>query len=368
MRHMRILVFICFLLSAALLALPASATAANTPHLKLVPASNPNYAYAGRIDFSTPAAPKFYWAGDSATIGFTGRSFDVVLDDPNGGVYFDIIIDGDGKHRHVIHCRKGRHVYAVARHLADTPHTLEVFRRVDPTLPVVMFDGIKIAKPATVFRPNLHHSLNIVYYGDSITSGFGVLAPSGGDQRKLAYMDNYVAYGAIVARALHAGYRSISLSGIGILESWFPLVMPRMYDRLAPKDPTSHWNFSSWTPDIVVVNLLQNDSWLLPRRKHPPSRQQIIDAYAGFIHSLRTHYPHAAIVCMLGNMSITAKGSAWPGYVEAAVEHMRAEGDHDLYMLIVPFKNTPGHPDIAEQRELAQALEARITAIRSSNR
>jgi hypothetical protein len=141
-----------------------------------------------------------------------------------------------------------------------------------------------------------------------------------------------------------------------------------MYDRLAPKNPASHWNFSSWTPDIVVVNLLQNDSWLLPRRKQPPSGQQIIDAYADFIHSLRHHYPRAAIICMLGNMSITAKGSPWPGYVEAAVKRMQGDGDHDLYTLIVPSKNTPGHPDIAEQRVLARALEARITSMRSGNR
>lgn len=367
MRHLCNLVFMCFLLSEAALALPAAASTVDTQHFSLVPASNPDYVYAGRVDFSDHDAPKFYWSGNSATIGFTGSGFDVVLDDPDGGVYFDIIIDGDGEHRRVIHCLKGRHAYAVARHLADTPHTVEILRRVDPTLPVVMFDGIKVANPATVFRPALHRSLNIEYYGDSITAGFGVLAPKGADQSNPAYMDNYVAYDAIVARALHADYRSIALSGIGILKSWFPLVMPQMYDRLAPRDASSHWSFSSWTPDIVVVNLLQNDSWLLPREKHPPSGQQVVDAYADFIHSLRERYPHAAIICMLGDMSITAKDSPWPDYVKTAVKNMRSEGDINIHALIIPYKGTTGHPNIAEQQVLAQALEAKIKSVMSGN-
>lgn len=334
--------------------------------LRTISADNPDYVYAGRVDFSDRRAPVFYWAGNSATIGFTGRDLGVVLVDPQGGVYFDVIIDGDGEHRQVIRCRKGRHVYPLATHLADTRHMVEVFRRVDPTLPGVSFAGIRIDRNAIVFRPKLHHALRIAFYGDSITSGYGVLDPDRKDEGSLSFMDNYVAYGAVAARALHADYRSISLSGIGIMKSWFPLVMPQMYDRLAPRDPESRWNFAQWQPDIVVVNLLQNDSWLLPHQKHPPSGPQVVHAYAGFVRELRGHYPHAAIICMLGNMDVTAEDSPWPGYVDAAVQSMRARGDRRIHSLIVPFKRTPGHPNVQEQRTLAQALMDKIKSIEAS--
>lgn len=351
----------CFVL--VLLIILVAATACAAPRLKLIPASNPDYVYAGRIDFSNPDAPKFYWAGNSATIGFTGRNVSVVLDAPDEGAYFDIILDGDGAHRQVIRCRKGRHAYLIAADLADTRHTVEIFRRVDPTYPAVAFDGIQIAETGDVLRLAPNPSRRIVFYGDSITSGYGVLDPPRNHAGDAAYMDNYVAYDAVAARALHADYRSISLSGIGIMRSWFPLVMPDMYDRLAPRDPASHWDFSSWVPDFVVVNLLQNDSWLLPHEPHPPSREKIIAAYVEFVRDLRRHYPHAAIICLLGNMDITAAGSPWPGYVQAAVQRMHEGGDHNLYSLIVPFKHTPGHPNVAEQAVLAHALIGKIRSI-----
>jgi hypothetical protein len=32
---------------------------------------------------------------------------------------------------------------------------------------------------------------------------------------------------------------------------------------LDPVDSTSKWDFSGYTPDVVVINLFQNDSWLV---------------------------------------------------------------------------------------------------------
>ena len=51
--------------------------------------------------------------------------------------------------------------------------------------------------------------------------------------------------------------------------SWDPLIMPEIYDRLVPTDSTSKWDFSLYRPDIVVVNLFQNDSWLVHLSDHP---------------------------------------------------------------------------------------------------
>lgn len=355
-------------LALCLLVAPVAFAAPPATGSRAVAANNPDYVYAGRVDFSDPAAPRFYWAGNAATIGFTGRKLAVVLATTSADIYMDVIVDGDGTHRYVVHCRKGRHVYPIRAALAAGRHTVQVFRRVDPTWPAVRFEGIRIAAGARVFRPSVPHALRIVFYGDSITSGYGVLSPDRKDEGNPAYMDNYVAYDAVAARALHAAYRSISLSGIGILKSWFPLTMPQMYGRLAPRDPQSRWNFASWTPDVVVVNLLQNDAWLLPREKHPPSRQRIVAAYAGFVRALRDHYPHAAIICMLGNMDVTAKGSVWPGYVRAAVHKLRAAGDARVYTLIVPYKQTPGHPDVTEQRTLAAALVSKIRTVEAAQR
>lgn len=340
-----------------------TAAPAASQSLKTIQPSNTNFVYAGRVDFSNTDAPEFYWSGNSATIGFTGNQVSVILDDETGDNYFDIILDDDGADRYVIACKKGRHVYSVPVAMTDTNHTVQIFRRTDPTWPGTKFEGIEIGKNGHVFHPEIHQHLKIAFYGDSITSGYGVLSITRKNEGDSSMMDNYVAYDAIAARHLHAEYHNISRSGIGILKSWYPLIMPQMFDRLNPADANSHWDFSNWVPDIIVINLFQNDSWLLPREKTPPSKEQIIQAYVNFVHSLYQHYPQATYICMLGNMDITREGSPWPDYVREAVAQMDKKWDINISCLDVPYKETPGHPNLKEQRRLASSLIRQINTV-----
>ena len=145
--------------------------------------------------------------------------------------------------------------------------------------------------------------------------------------------------------------------------SWFPLIMPEMYDRLDPADSTSKWDFSRYRPDLVIINLLQNDSWLVKMPTHEqfksrfgtkePDEDVIVLAYKNFVQTIRKKYPKAQIICMLGNMDITAKGSPWPEYVEKAVLQLK---DNKIFTYFAPFKNTEGHPETREQKELAEGL------------
>jgi len=346
-----------------LLCLIQSPVYAQHLQFKKISPANKDLVYAGRINFSNPAQPIFYWAGNSATISFTGTKVAVILDDAKGNNYFDVIVDRDGSQRHVIACKKGRHIYLISNHLTAGRHTIQIFRRTDPTWLGTKFDGIEIGKKATVFKPDIHHKLKIAYYGDSITSGYGVLSQNRKNEARASVMDNYDTYDAMTARHFNAAFRAISRSGIGITKSWFPLVMPQMYDRLNPNDSHSHWDFSKWTPDIVVINLFQNDKWLVAREKNPPSKQQIIQAYVHFVKSLLKEYPKATYICMLGNMDITSKGSPWPGYVKQAVNDLRKDGFHKIYNLDVPYKQTIGHPNIAEQHAMENYLINKIDKV-----
>ena len=145
--------------------------------------------------------------------------------------------------------------------------------------------------------------------------------------------------------------------------SWFPLIMPEMYDRLVPTDSTSKWDFSNFTPGIVVINLFQNDSWLVNRPNNEmfkmrfgleaPDEDFIIDAYENFITEIRNKYPEANIICALGNMDVTIEGSEWISYIEKAVARL---DDTKIYSHFMPYKGTPGHPSIKEQEVMANSL------------
>ena len=177
------------------------------------------------------------------------------------------------------------------------------------------------------------------------------------------FENNYVSYAALTARHFNAQYSCIAKSGIGITISWFPLIMPEMYDRLDPTDSTSKWNFTRYTPDVVVINLLQNDSWLTNNPKHDqfkkrfgttaPDSSFIIQAYKDFVQNIRSKYSKAAIICALGNMDGTKEGSPWPRYVQGAVAALH---DEKIYTLFFPYKNRPGHTKTGEQKAMANSL------------
>ena len=163
-----------------------------------------------------------------------------------------------------------------------------------------------------------------------------------------------MSYAAMTARRIDAEYHSTSMSGIGVVKSWYPLIMPQMYNRLAPNKDDSKWDFSQWTPDIVVVNLFQNDSWLIKNHK----AENMIEAYVNFIQTIRKHYPEAYIICALGNMDITRKDSPWPNYVKTAVNNLSKAPSNDkkLHSLIFPYKETGGHPTVKEHEVMTDQL------------
>ncbi len=117
------------------------------------------------------------------------------------------------------------------------------------------------------------------------------------------------------------------------------------------------------TPDVVVVNLFQNDSWLINTPDHEefkhrfgnkaPEKSYIIEAYKNFVKTIRNKYPNANIICALGNMDATKIGSLWPGYIQQAVGEIN---DPKIYTHFFEFKNTGGHPRINEQKAMANSL------------
>ena len=107
----------------------------------------------------------------------------------------------------------------------------------------------------------------------------------------------------------------------------------------------------NYTPDLVVVNLFQNDSWLvnMPTNEQfknrfgttAPSAEFEINAYRSLISSVRQKYPKAIILCILGSMDATRAGSPWPGYIDKAVERMH---DKKIYTHFIPYKGTQWPP------------------------
>lgn len=348
-------IFKCFI---AVFLLIGCKTLKIDPNLVVVKPTNKNIVYQGRIG-EKELVKEIYWSGSSMKINFEGTSVKVILNDENGTNYFNIIIDGIPVE--VLHLKKGKHTYVLAENLSKGKHTIELTKRNEWTYGKTLFYGFEIN--GKLIAKDANNQLFIEFYGDSITAGHGNEDYSGEDKPGGEVTNNYTSYGAIAARALKADYTIIARGGIGIMVSWFKMIMPEMYDRLNPNDPNSKWDFSQKTPDIVVVNLFQNDSWIVKLPEHKefkrrfgekaPTDEERVEAYSNFIKTIRNTYPKASIVCLLGNMDITIEGSKWPGYVEKAVQELN---DAKIFTSFVPYKKTKGHPIVEEQQLIADKL------------
>ena len=182
------------------------------------------------------------------------------------------------------------------------------------------------------FMPIADKPFKIEFIGDSITSGEGTYGPEGTHPWVPMFMSCSRNYATITAKALDADFRLLSQGGWGIYCGWDNDVrhaLPPYYEQVCSlglgkvreslggnKDN----DFSSWQPNIVVINLGTNDcsafnqpAWSDPdsgisykqRRNpdgsfHPEDAAKFEEAAIAFLHTIRKNNPEAVIVWVYG--------------------------------------------------------------------
>ncbi|GAA4749694.1 SGNH/GDSL hydrolase family protein [Flavisolibacter ginsenosidimutans] len=286
------------------------------------------------------------------------------MEDYNGQNYFNVIIDGAVVQKLKIDSAKKW--YTLAENLSPGEHVAELFKRTqingEYRRGYTRFYGFSLPGGKALSAPQ-RKLRRMEFYGNSITCGHAVEDTTGGDSGASFYENNYLSYASLTARHFGAQSSCIAVSGIGLLAGFRKAIMPEIYNLRNPFDSTDVWDFSLYQPQVVVVNLLENDKAVIgrPSDEHfkkrfgntPPTEDFIISSYASFIKILRKHYPNASIICVLGDMEITRAGSKWPGYVEKAVASLH---DKKVYTHFFPYKGTPGHPRVKQQAEMAASL------------
>ena len=329
----------------------------------LVKGNDTRIHFMGRV-LSSADNTQLQWSGTSAKFNFNGSGVKVTLKDERGGNFFNVLIDD--KVTKIIRLDKDQKEYTLAENLPAGNHSVELFKRTEAENGKTWLQQFTLNTGAKVLPAPETKKRKIEFYGNSITCGLAmadtVKGPNGDE-------NNFLAYGAITARHFNAEYSCIARSGIGIVVSWFPVIMPEVYDRLDETDPNSKWDFSKYTPDIVVTDLGQNDSWIVQQPANNQYKARfgaagatedvIVTGYVNFINTIRAKYPKAKIIVGLGSMDATKSGSPWPGYVEKALKKINSK---DVYSVMFPYNVNSGqaHPSVAEHKKMADQLIAFI--------
>ncbi len=325
--------------------------------LSVVAPSDTRIQYAGRVDFSEPDAPRFDWPGVSITVRFRGRGIGFRLED--GGNDYNLFVDGALSQ--VWATRPGVQDYSVDG-LTEGEHTALLTKRTEASFGIATLRGVLVDSEGTLLTPPARPSRRIEFVGASWFAGYGNEGASIQCTDYRSTENNYESVGPMTARLLEAEGVVVAYSGRGVIRNYGDPTprsaepYPVLYPRTLASRPEPLWDFGSFVPDVVVINLGLNDFTTEPR----PDSEEFIAAHVALLATVRGHYPAAWIVCY--------NVVGWPDflpYVDRAVAARNAAGD--ARVVSIAFRQfrreemgCDWHPKVAGHRELADRLAGEI--------
>lgn len=252
-----------------------NATPQVAPVLDFVAPEDANIHYMGRWDRSSSITYKSYWPGASLRVSFTGKNVQIKMG-ASANLYAKI---DDGPY--VLYENANGTVPITSTPLPAGTHRLTVVSK--DILDVLSFQGLLLDSGATTVPAAPREHL-IEFIGDSITVGYTTPEVSIG------------SYAWLAGEQLNADHTQIAYTGICLetgIACYAPnsLGMREQYFKLQPGDyPDSpDWNFSTYQPDGIVINLGTNDA------KFNVSDSDFQTTYTAFLQQIRTKYPAAQL-------------------------------------------------------------------------
>jgi lysophospholipase L1-like esterase len=337
---------------------PAAQTQAAFPTAaefgRTVAASDPRFCYEGRFDFADPSGVGVIWQASRIALDFEGDSIGLRFDAAKGQCYFNAQVDATNT---VVEIREGSETPVVTLSgLGKGRHQLKLFKRSEAHAGTVRFRGVTLTPGATAWKPAPpDYRVKLEFIGDSITVG---ACNEDGDTDQWENRRTHNAarsYAALTAAALGADHRNIAVSGMGVAAGWVEPRAGEIWDRLYPAVQSPRAPLTNWIPDLVFVNLGENDD-SYPKAQGQAFPTNYTERYVALVHAIRAAYPRAQIVLLRGGMFGGARSEPLRTAWESAVAQLEAT-DQAIGHFV--FKHWTGnHPRAADHRAMADELAA----------
>ena len=302
----------------------------------------------------------FPWTGSGFTVRFRGTALSARLlanntHNPAARPYLSVFVDDAP--RYTVGLESPENTVVLAENLPEGEHTVTVVKLSEAlqswaALAELVADGALLAPPAS------EYTRRIQFIGDSITTGFGVLAPAEQDPFTTAEQDGWQSYAAALARELHAEYHIFAISGYAVYQSPFGKPIPPLYDFVDGAGECGlPWDHSRFQPDITVVNLGTNDhAWYCNDCSQHLSEEErhrrVEDAFYEFLKQLHQTHPYSKFLCTIGMLTAFTNVD-----VEKAVARAAAEGIEARFVqLPLAAEYGAGHPALSSHKQATHIL------------
>ncbi len=319
-----------------------------------IPAADRRFRFEGRFDFSDPNSPVVIWQASRIGLDFEADSVELLFDRAKGQCFFNADVDGSPR---VVEVREGQIAKgAVISGLGPGRHHLTLFKRSEANAGTVHFRGVRLAGGSRIWSPRpAAHRLRMEFIGDSITVG------ACNEDGAVDQWDNRgthnaaMGYAAMTAAAFSADHRNTAVSGMGIATGYVEMKAGQIWDRLYPVVGSPRADLSGWVPQVVFVNLGENDD-SYPKTHGQSFPDTYTGGYVSLVQAIRAGHPKAHIVLLRGGMFGGAQSESLRKAWEAAVTRIEA-GDKAVshYVFDHWSKN---HPRVSDHRAMADELIA----------
>lgn len=331
--------------------------------------------YSGRIDWSDPKRPIWIYPATFVKLRFTGESLSVRVSNKNlcWNNYIGFIADGE-QSKQLINKDGETHLSLELRPVSGGVHNVLMFKRQDACHELTILD-FELADGGELLDAEPLPKGCMEVYGDSVSAGevseAVEYAGKADPEHNGEYSNSWYSYAWMTARNLGVQLHDVAQGGISLYDGigWFHapnyIGMESAWNKLSYNpdfgEPTP-WDFTAYTPQLVIVAIGQNDANPDDFMKNAPEGEKAVywrEHYRAFIENIREKYPEAYIVCCT---TLIEHDANWDKSIDSVVKSL---GDEKVFYFMYKRNGsaTPGHPRIPEAQEMADELTAFIKSL-----
>lgn len=340
-----------------------------------------HYKIWGRTNESLQPLPLF-WTGSGIELNISGKELwlDVEVSYDAFEPWIAININGAFISRRAI--PKGRHKICIYTNSDPSVKNIFIYKETQPFHEDAgHFLCIHGFTTDGQFFPIESRPYRLEFIGDSISSGEGTYGAVTEEAWLPMFMSASKNYAVMTSRMLNAEYRILSQSGWGVHAGWDDHTehnLPDHYEQIcsiargeknANAGCSLPYDFTSWKPDAIIINLGTNDAAALSHHLNAADSflEEISFSVKKFLHMIRKNNPTARIIWIYGML-----GNDIEGCIRSAIsEYNTSRNDNVLYY---PLPCTPAdelgsrrHPGEKMHQRTAELLSDYLISLLSSS-